>query len=173
MTPKSPKIEPWGLQKVVKKLNLFLTRFRDPPWLVFLPFWGPFWDPKTVQICEKTRKIRCPKITWFFHGFYAGLGVVFQRFFSDFLGSKFRGSLESDFVKKLTKHWPWRQNQGSAFWKFIICLICLSKIIIFWQGRFRTDFWPILGGFWDPQIQDFRIVGLIFQDKFRVIFWKA
>ena len=132
-----------------------------------------FLGPKIAKIGEKTRKIRCPKITWFFHWFYAGLGVVFQRFFNDFLESKFRGSLESDFVKKLTKHWPWRQNQGSAFWKVMIFLIFVSKIITFWQGRFRTDFWLILGGFWRPQIYDFRIFGLIFQDKFRVIFWKA
>ena len=127
MTPKSPKIAPWGLQKVIKKLNLFLTRFRGAAWLFFLPFWSPFWDPKMVQIGVKTRKIRCPKITRFFHWFYAGLGVVFQRFFNDFLEFKFRGSLESDFVKKLTKHWPWRQNQGSAFWKIIIFFIFFLK----------------------------------------------
>ena len=70
MAPKSPQIEPWGLQNVVKKLNLFFYRFRGPPMLFFLPFLGPFWDPKTAQIGEKTRKIRCPKITWFFHRFF-------------------------------------------------------------------------------------------------------
>ena len=32
---------------------------------------------------------------------------------------KLRGHLSSVFAKKLTKHWPWRQNQGSAFLKFI------------------------------------------------------
>ena len=136
MTPKSPKIEPWALQNVVKEWNLFLYRFWDHASLFFLPFLGPFWDPQTVQIGAKTRKIRCPKITWFFHWFYAGLGVVFQRFFNVFLQSKFRGSLESDFVKKLTKHWPWRRNQESAFYNFSKHLKKYDKFACFWGLRF-------------------------------------
>ena len=76
MLAKSIKIKAWSLQNVVKKLNVFLYHFRDPSYLVFLPFLGSFWDPKTVQICAKTRKIRCPKITWFFHRFFTGFPGV-------------------------------------------------------------------------------------------------
>ena len=137
MVPKSPKIEPWGPQNVVKKSNLFLYRFRDIPHQNFLPFLHSFWDPKEAQIGTKTWKRRWTKIVWFFHWFYDGLGLVFQRFFNGFLKSKFHGSLESDFVKKLTKHWPRRQNQGSAFYNFSKNLKKYENLCVFGDFDFR------------------------------------
>ena len=56
MAPKSPQIDPWGLQNVVKKSNLFLTRFRDQPTLIFLPFLGPFGSPKRSKSVKKREK---------------------------------------------------------------------------------------------------------------------
>ena len=174
MVPKSPKIEPWGPQNVVKKSNLFLYRFRGPPALIFLPFWGPFWDPKEVQIGAKTWKIRCPKIVWFFHWFYDGLGRVFQRFFDGFWKSKFHGSLGSDFVKKLTKHWPWRQNQGSAFYNFSkkykkiwqICMFLGTSILYL----FFEDFWRA----WGAQNSWFsHFFCIFFHSNFEAFFWTA
>ena len=80
-------------------------------------FWPPFWDPKSVKFGSKIEKIDIKNIM-FFPSVFSWFGVVVWWFFNGFFKSKFRGSLESDFVKKLTKHWPWRQNQGSAFEDF-------------------------------------------------------
>ena len=57
---------------------------------------------------------------------------------------KLRRHLESAFAKKLTKHWPWRQNQGSAFSKFIKNIEHkYLKLTVFWD----FDFGSVLGPF--------------------------
>jgi len=93
----------------------------------FKEFWRPFWGPKSVKFRAKMRKRRHPKTTRFFHRFFLGLGMVFRRFFKCFFISKCRQTLQSNIAKKLRKHWPWRQNQESAFSKILIFSIILVK----------------------------------------------
>ena len=45
--------------------------------------------------------------------------MVFERFLGVVFASKCFKSLEGEFVKKLTKPRPWRQNQESTYLKFI------------------------------------------------------
>ena len=78
---------------------------------------------------------------WFFHG----LGIVFARFLGGFFTLKFYKSLEGEFVKKLTKPRPWRQNQGSTFLKLKKKKL---KIMFFFGLRFWMYFSWIWDGFW-------------------------
>ena len=127
------------------------------------------------------RKRRHPKTTRFFHRFFLGLGMVFRRFFKCFFMSKCRQTLQSNIAKKLRKHWPWRQNQESAFSKFLI----FSKYQINLFNNFGEksslfgdlDLGRILGPFWEglgtPKSMIFAFFGQFFEDKIQVIFWKA
>ena len=64
------------------------------------------------------RKMWYRKARRFLHWFFHGSGMVLGSFFYVFLEWKFGRSPKIDLAKKLTKHWPWRQNRGSVFWKY-------------------------------------------------------
>ena len=81
-------------------------------------FWLAFWSPKPLQIETKMRKMWYRKARRFLHWFFHGSGMVLGSFFYVFLEWKFGRSPKIDLAKKLTKHWPWRQNRGSVFWKY-------------------------------------------------------
>ena len=89
--------------------------------------------------------------------------MVFERFGGVFFSSNFVFSLEGEFVKKLTKPRPWRQNQESTFLKFIKKFGKKTlKITIFFELRFWMYFSSILGGFGDLKIDDFLYLSSIF-----------
>ena len=106
------------------------------------------------------RKRRHPKTIRFFHRFFLGLGMVFRRFFKCFFISKCRQTFQSNIAKKLRKHWPWRQNQESAFSKILIFSIILVKNHHFLATSIWAGFWVRFGRV--PQIHDFCSFGPIF-----------
>ena len=67
------------------------------------------------KLTPKLEKYVIAKQYDFFIVFVHALGMDFGRFFHDLLTCKHRQHIKTDLAKKLTKHWPWRQNQGSIF----------------------------------------------------------
>ena len=70
--------------------------------------------PNFSKMEPKTRKNACRKTSRFYIRFFHGLDVIFDGFLYDFLKQKRAQTTKSETAAKAIKHWPWRQNQGSA-----------------------------------------------------------
>ena len=95
-------------------------------------------------------KIRGRKTTGFFYWFFHASGMDLGRFFHVFFTCKRRRNMKNDLAKKLTKHWPWRQNQESAFSKILIFSIILVKNYHFLATSIQEGFWVRFGRVWGP-----------------------
>ena len=74
--------------------------------------------PKSAQEAPKSRPKR-EKIdvenSMGFASIFSRFGDGFWDVFVDFFEAKIISEPLKQFIKNVTKHWPWRQNQGSAF----------------------------------------------------------
>ncbi len=125
MVPKSSKIEPGGLQNVVEKFNKFLEGPKSlggmsiMNFMIFSDFGSHFGAPNPSKIEKNREKVMLKIRVVFCIDFFMVWAWFLRGFWEAFSRQFFFLSLDSEFVKKLTKPRPWRQNQGSTFLKVI------------------------------------------------------
>ena len=98
--------------------------------------------------------------------------MVFGTFLLIFFEVKIISEPLKQFIKSVTKHWPWRENQGSALQNFINKSLKIVENNKFFSASIREAFWIDFGrvlGVENPRFS--QLFQRYFEPNFEARFW--